>query len=173
VSIPVYYTNSASVRGKDAISKERALCLGERTALFVGPVPADKLPKDATPGRTMSGSLSLGQTSAGKEAPGALQLLFAVPPKAESKGGAAAPPAAEDKEAGEGAPGPDKVLEEAVRDASIKVLKVRVLCRQIQIVFCLTLMIVRWCAVRLSRLLEGCRWGSESNFNTKRKPRRT
>lgn len=33
---------------------------GERAAFFLGPVPEDKLPKDATPGRVLAGSLTLG-----------------------------------------------------------------------------------------------------------------
>ena len=32
---------------------------GERAAIFVGPVPDDKLPKDATPGRLLTGAVAL------------------------------------------------------------------------------------------------------------------
>ena len=48
--VPVYRTNSDAVRGAHALGKERALCPGERAAFFLGPLPEDKLPKDATPG---------------------------------------------------------------------------------------------------------------------------
>ena len=50
---------------------------GERAALFLGPVPEDKLPKDATPGRTLAGMLSLAKQDGGKEdAPGKLALSY-------------------------------------------------------------------------------------------------
>lgn len=41
------------------------LYAGERMALFVGPVPEDKLPKDATPGRLLAGSVILAKPSNG------------------------------------------------------------------------------------------------------------
>ena len=33
---------------------------GESAAFFLGPVPSDKLPKDAIPGRVLTGTLTLG-----------------------------------------------------------------------------------------------------------------
>ncbi|KAG7670442.1 hypothetical protein Ndes2437A_g04966 [Nannochloris sp. 'desiccata'] len=81
IQVPVYTTNGNAVLGKDAVSKERPLCAGEAVALFLGPVPDDKMPKDATSGRSLVGSFSLGQTSAGKDAPGALSMTYLVPPK--------------------------------------------------------------------------------------------
>lgn len=50
---------------------------GERAALFVGPVPEDKLPKDATFGRTLTGTLALSKLDGGKgDAPGKIQLSY-------------------------------------------------------------------------------------------------
>ena len=52
---------------------------GERAALFVGPVPEDKLPKDATFGRTLTGTLALGKADGGAkggDAPGNIQLSY-------------------------------------------------------------------------------------------------
>ena len=37
---------------------------GQRMAIFLGPVPDDKLPKDAMPGTLMPGTLKLGKLSA-------------------------------------------------------------------------------------------------------------
>lgn len=48
---------------------------GERCAFFLGPVPEDKLPKDATPGRVLVGSLTVGQQShKGEAAPAGAQV---------------------------------------------------------------------------------------------------
>ena len=50
---------------------------GERAALFIGPVPEDKLPKDATPGRTLVGTLSLSKRDGSSEdAPGKVALSY-------------------------------------------------------------------------------------------------
>ena len=56
---------------------------GQRTALFVGPAPEDKLPKDATPGRLLTGILVLAKLSgaAGSgDAPGAPTFTYLVRP---------------------------------------------------------------------------------------------
>ena len=103
------------MRGKGAITKERTLCAGESTPFFFGPVADDKLPKDATFGRSLGGSFALAvNSSTGKEAPGALAFTFIVPPKK------ADPPTA----AGGGAAKIDaeSALSEAVRDAQVKFL---------------------------------------------------
>ena len=129
IQVPVYTTNGNAVLGKDAVSKERPLCAGEAVALFLGPVPDDKMPKDATSGRSLVGSFSLGQTSAGKDAPGALSMTYLVPPKkADVTTTAPAAPAAAAAD-GSGstttATAPSSLeigLFEAVRDAEVKFL---------------------------------------------------
>lgn len=50
---------------------------GERAALFIGPVPEDKLPKDAAPGRILAGSLALSKKGNGNgEAPSKILLTY-------------------------------------------------------------------------------------------------
>jgi tripeptidyl-peptidase II len=123
IQVPVYNTNGDSVLGKDAVTKERPLCAGEAVALFLGPVPDDKMPKDASSGRSLVGSFSLGQTSAGKDAPGAVSMTYLVPPK-KADAPTTTPTAAA------GAAGttsalsstPESGLFEAVRDAEVKYL---------------------------------------------------
>lgn len=54
-----------------------AATAGERVVYFVGPVPQDKLPKDATPGTNLAGSLKLGLLQGSKEhAPGAFPVFY-------------------------------------------------------------------------------------------------
>ncbi len=58
-----------------------ALPAGERVAYFLGPVPQDKLPKDAAPGTCLAGSLKLGLLQGSKEhAPGAFPIFYRLPP---------------------------------------------------------------------------------------------
>lgn len=117
VSVPVYATHGDAVKGTNAVTKERVLCPGERIALFLGPVQEDKLPRDATPGRQLTGTLLLGQSNAGKDAPGALPLVYTVAPKkAEPAGGNGA------GKSGEAEQTPEEALAEAVRDAEVKFL---------------------------------------------------
>lgn len=53
---------------------------GERAAIFLGPVPEDKLPKDATPGRILVGSLSLSKKEKGNgEVPGKVSVSYRCP----------------------------------------------------------------------------------------------
>ncbi len=53
------------------------LYVGERVAYFLGPVPQDKLPKDAAPGNCLAGSLKLGLLQGSKEhAPGAFPIFY-------------------------------------------------------------------------------------------------
>lgn len=140
VQVPVYETNSDSVRGSNSGNRERTLCKGERAAFFLGPVPEDKLPKDATPGRLLVGSLTLGVLSTSNGAangggngnggsrpcPAAHQLTYLVPPKkADPPAAGAAAGAAESGEGAEGE-GPKKFearLAEALRDAQVNLLK--------------------------------------------------
>ena len=57
------------------------LCVGERVAYFLGPVPQDKLPKDAGPGSCLVGSLKLGLLQGSKEhAPGAFPIFYRLLP---------------------------------------------------------------------------------------------
>ena len=50
---------------------------GERVAMYLGPVPEDKLPKDATPGRLLTGALALAKKTGGSgEAPGRVPLRY-------------------------------------------------------------------------------------------------
>eukprot|EP00884_Botryococcus_braunii_P019412 jgi/Botrbrau1/6154/Bobra.331_2s0044.1 len=57
ISVPIYYSQAEAVKGSNGTAKERMLypdkkCWCRREATyFVGPVPEDKLPKDATAGR--------------------------------------------------------------------------------------------------------------------------
>jgi tripeptidyl-peptidase-2 len=124
ITVPVYTTNGDAVLGKNAVTKERPLCAGEAVAFFLGPVPEDKMPKDATSGRSLVGSFSLGQTSAGKDAPGAVTVTYLVPPKKADATPTAPAPAAAAAAAAAG--GPPVVLNmglfEAVRDAEVKYL---------------------------------------------------
>ena len=63
--------------GKERFSMKRTGCVhtricqpgrldaGGHMAIFVGPVPEEKLPKDAIAGRTMLGSITMGKQSPG------------------------------------------------------------------------------------------------------------
>lgn len=65
-------------------SRHNASCIpaqGSARLCFVGPAPEDKLPKDATPGRLLTGSLTLAKLSgaAGNgDAPGAPTITYVV-----------------------------------------------------------------------------------------------
>ena len=50
---------------------------GERVAMYLGPVPEDKLPKDAAPGRLLTGALALAKKgNSSGEAPGRVPLRY-------------------------------------------------------------------------------------------------
>lgn len=51
---------------------------GASAALFMGPVPEDKLPKDATAGRSLAGTLQLGlqQGSTKEHAPASVPVMY-------------------------------------------------------------------------------------------------
>ena len=56
---------------------------GERTAIFVGPVPEDKLPKDAAPSRVLTGRLivaKLPKAAGAGDAPGAVPFNYTWAP---------------------------------------------------------------------------------------------
>lgn len=65
-------------------------------AYFVGPVPEDKFPKDATPGRVLAGTIAFGKLAhyTGKSnnngnggngsAPSNVPFTFTIPPKKET-----------------------------------------------------------------------------------------
>ena len=123
VTVPVYGSNGDAVRGKDALVKERPLCGGESMAVFVGPVPEDKLPKDAVAvgGRWMTGKLTLGVTGYnGKEAPGGVQLTYFVapaPPSTTTSSSTTATTATKTP-----TKSLDEQMQEAIRDAEVKFL---------------------------------------------------
>jgi len=80
---------AASASANGGAFKERTLQPGERAALFVGPLPDAKLPKDAAPGCVLVGSLTLGRKATcdgGGDAPGGLAFSLLVgPPPAKKK----------------------------------------------------------------------------------------
>lgn len=93
-------------------------------ALFLGNPAEDKLPKDATAGRILSGSVSLGTlaSSPGKESPDTLALSFVVPPPKSDvdKGKGNAP---ENGNGKKDAADVDADLEKAVLAAQVAFLK--------------------------------------------------
>lgn len=83
--------DDATAAASSSEARERTLRPGERAALFVGPLPDSKVPKDASPGSVLVGRLSLGRKAArdgGGDAPGSvLPVTVTCPPKAKKKGG--------------------------------------------------------------------------------------
>ncbi|CAL8469996.1 g9538 [Coccomyxa elongata] len=124
VTVPIYGSQVASLKAVNETFKEQTLHKGQRAALFLGPVPEDKLPKDASPGRILVGTLALAKKENGKgEAPGKVSLSYSVPPKKENgagKDGADKNGKGEDKEI---LKTPEERLKEAVRDAQVSFLK--------------------------------------------------
>jgi tripeptidyl-peptidase-2 len=83
LTVPVYTCKrDAVVAGGTELKSEFQLRSGDGAALFVGPLPDDKLPKDATPGRTLVGSMTVGLLHKGGSgaAPTMLPFTFVVPP---------------------------------------------------------------------------------------------
>ena len=110
----------ASAAAPPSTVKDRTLHRGERVALFVGPLPDAKLPKDAAPGMLLVGGVRLGKAPArdgGGDAPGALPLTILVPPKAPPK----PEPKEEEVEEEEGKPKPTagEKRDAAVREALV------------------------------------------------------
>ncbi|KAL0024941.1 hypothetical protein WJX77_004746 [Trebouxia sp. C0004] len=115
LTVPVYATNRDAVKGGKAV-KERALIPGERVAYFLGPVPQDKLPKDAGPGNCLAGSLKLGLLQGSKEhAPGAFPIFYSCGPKSK--------PADKDDSKESDDKDEEPKLEEAVWEAKLKFLQ--------------------------------------------------
>ena len=103
-------------------AKERVLHVGERVALFVGPLADAALPKDAVPGTVLTGALVLGRKAArdgGGDAPGGVPLALAVPPppakQGKDKGG-------DDEDDDEAKPGAAEKRHTAVLDAEVAFL---------------------------------------------------
>ncbi|RMZ56485.1 hypothetical protein APUTEX25_001332, partial [Auxenochlorella protothecoides] len=123
ICVPVYTSQAACVTG-GAAAKELSLVHGSSVALFLGNPAEDKLPKDATAGRILSGSVSLGTlaSSPGKESPDTLALSFVVPPPKSDvdKGKGNAP---ENGNGKKDAADVDADLEKAVLAAQVAFLK--------------------------------------------------
>lgn len=117
LSVPVYASLAEAVSGGEQV-KEFTLCTDASAALYLGPPAEDKLPKDATPGRILTGTVSLGtlKSNPGKEAPDAVPLQFVVPPAKEKKEPAADKPEEEKEE-------PRATLAKAVLDAKVACIK--------------------------------------------------
>jgi len=91
VELPCWPTALAAIRagglpadkveGDNRPVKSLVLGLGQRERFFVGTVPHDRLPKDATVGRSLIGELSLGSNA--QHPLGSLDLVYAAPPPPE------------------------------------------------------------------------------------------
>lgn len=125
VTVPVYGSASDSLLGANAVSKDRSLYPNEKVALFLGPVSEDKLPKDALPGRVLTGTCKLGVlgrvstgTNGSSTAPGGASITYIVPPAPSKK--------PENSISGPLDPGKQgsskRLLEETIRDAQVKFL---------------------------------------------------
>lgn len=100
--------------------------VGASVALFLGNPAEDKLPKDATAGLVLTGSVSLGTLAStpGKESPDTLALSFVVPPpKIEADKGKG--DALEDENGKNESADADGDLQKAVLAAQVAFLKVR------------------------------------------------
>jgi len=120
--VPVYATNDAAVTAGKSFGSPAALPEGGAAALFLGPLPDDKMPKDAAPGKSLVGSLSLGLCAGkGAAAPHSLPLELPCPPAkaipdTNSAGGGSSAAEEEEKSA-------EEKLGEVLRDAKVKFLK--------------------------------------------------
>ncbi|KAK2077755.1 hypothetical protein QBZ16_004603 [Prototheca wickerhamii] len=89
IAVPVYMTRAAAVLGTGStLSKDVLLAHGESKALFLAAPPDDKLPKDATAGRILTGKISLGAVrgvAAEDTDVSCVALDFIVPPARVSK----------------------------------------------------------------------------------------
>ena len=125
---------AAAAAASSPEARERTLRPGERAALFVGPLPDSKIPKDASPGSVLVGKLFLGRKAArdgGGDAPGSvLPVAVVVPPKAKKgddakKGGGDDDDDEEDEEEAERRK--SRTLadrrDEAARDAAVAFLR--------------------------------------------------
>eukprot|EP00798_Chlamydomonas_sp_ICE-L_P009787 gene9786-7671_t len=122
VTVPVYRNKKDALTGGSTLS-EMMLRGGDRANMILGPIPDDKLPKDATGGRILYGKLTLGQLRRGGSgaAPASFPISFITPPAVEKPAAASttgSSSADEEKT-------PDQKLAEAIRDTQIKFLKLR------------------------------------------------
>ncbi|KAG2434097.1 hypothetical protein HXX76_007824 [Chlamydomonas incerta] len=130
VSVPVYGNRRDAILaaggGGGSPAGDMLLRAGDVAPLWLGPLPEDRLPKDATPGRLLTGTLTLGQLKrGGGAAPHKFRISYLVPPAASASsgsGGANGNGGAKD-DAAAVEKTPEEKLSEAVRDAQIKLLK--------------------------------------------------
>ncbi|GIL53884.1 hypothetical protein Vafri_9378 [Volvox africanus] len=128
LAVPVYGSRRDAILaagGSGAPAGEMLLRAGDVAPLWLGPVPEDKLPKDATPGRLLTGRLTLGQLKrGGGAAPHKFAISYLVPPTPST---ATAPGGGGNSGGGKDDAGADKApeekLNEAIRDAKIKLMK--------------------------------------------------
>ncbi|GIM09954.1 hypothetical protein Vretimale_13739 [Volvox reticuliferus] len=124
VAVPVYGSRRDAILaagGSGAPAGEMLLRAGDVTPLWLGPVPEDKLPKDATPGRLLTGRLTLGQLKrGGGAAPHKFAFSYLVPPTPSAPGASGGGNGKDDAGADKS---PEQKLDEAVRDAKIKLMK--------------------------------------------------
>jgi tripeptidyl-peptidase-2 len=81
--VPVYASNADAMTGGKTVEVS-ALLPGAVAAVFLGPLPDDKLPKDAVAGKSLVGTLSLGLSgSNGSAAPGKLPIRLSCAPAKE------------------------------------------------------------------------------------------
>lgn len=121
ITVPVYATRAAAVLGTGStLSKDLLLAHGESKALFLAAPPDDKLPKDATAGRILTGKISLGAVRgvASEDTDvSCVALDFIVPPARISKADGPA-----DQHAGEPAELQER-YQASLRDAKVAFLK--------------------------------------------------
>eukprot|EP00951_Prasinocladus_malaysianus_P026506 scaffold235531_cov34-Prasinocladus_malaysianus.AAC.1 len=112
VTVPVYSSNHAAVTAGKT-TDGGPLQAGAAMSIFLGPVPDDKLPKDAMAGKLLLGKLTLGKSqSSGSAAPGGISIALGCPPAKETDKSSADSNDKLDKSEA------DK-LSEAVRDAKV------------------------------------------------------
>ncbi|KAJ8030831.1 Tripeptidyl-peptidase 2 [Holothuria leucospilota] len=66
LSVDVYSTHAAAIAGKNKISSI-SLQPGTSVPIFIPPIPDDKLPKGASLGQILTGTVTLGKSEAGKK----------------------------------------------------------------------------------------------------------
>ncbi|KAG2453913.1 hypothetical protein HYH02_002116 [Chlamydomonas schloesseri] len=129
VAVPVYASRRDAILAAGgaggAPAGDMLLRAGDVAPLWLGPLSEDRLPKDATPGRLLTGTLTLGQLKrGGGAAPHKFRISYLVPPApaaSAASGGGNGNGGGKDDAAAERTP--EEKLSEAVRDAQIKLLK--------------------------------------------------
>lgn len=66
LSVDVYSTHAAAIAGKNKISS-MSLAPGSSVPIFIPPIPDDKLPKGASLGQILTGTVTFGKSEAGKK----------------------------------------------------------------------------------------------------------